>query len=61
MEANHCMVFEDSHLSVQQISKSIDVSSALANTVLTEILGDMQAVFKTGPKNTDGRAQAEND
>ena len=39
VNAIHCMVPDDRHLTAQQIDMSIGISSGLVNNVLTEILG----------------------
>ena len=49
------MVLDDRCLPIQQIAKSINISSVSIHTVWTEILG----MNKISPKNADAEEQAE--
>ena len=49
VDAIHQMILDDRCLIVQQIVKSIGITSGLVHTVLTEILGVSKAVCKMIP------------
>ena len=57
--AIYCMVLDERHLTIQQMAKSIDISSGLGYTVLTEILGMRKLSARWIPKNDGVNAQAE--